>query len=84
MVLSVGGFPLADYRAGLSDLFTEDEIAVYESDAELLEKARYYLVREDARLKMAEKGRRRVLKDHTYEERVKVIVRETKRHFNLS
>ncbi len=83
MVLAAGGFPLADYRAGLADLFADGEIAVYQSDAELLEKVRYYLDHEEARLKMAEKGRRRVLKDHTYEERVKVIVRETKRHFNL-
>lgn len=73
-VLAVGGFPLVDYRADLSRMFSDDEIAIYHSTDELSEKIKFYLTHEDARKAMAAKGRARVLKDHTYLQRAQQIV----------
>ena len=83
LVLAAGGFPLTDYRSGILDLFKPGEIAVYHSEEELLDLAKYYLRNESERLEISKRGRTRVLKDHSYTERSKVIVSEMKRHFNL-
>jgi len=75
-VLAAGGFELVDNVAGLDENFKVGrEIASYTSPAHFRERANYYLAHDDERRAIAERGRARVLRDHTYEERLKTILR---------
>jgi hypothetical protein len=67
-----GGFMLAEWSPRHADLFQEDEEAVFfRSDAELIEKVRYYANRPDERARIAAAGRRRALESgYDYESRV--------------
>ncbi len=70
-----GGFLLTDRQEALSELFQEDEVALYEGEEDLAEKALYYLARPAVRRKIAEKARRRVLGEHTYRLRMGELLR---------
>jgi len=75
-VLATGGFELVDNVAGLEDNFEIGrEIVTYTSPAHWRELADYYLAHPDERAAIAARGRARVLRDHTYEERLKTILR---------
>lgn len=67
-----GGFMVAEWSPRHADLFLEDEEAVFfRSDAELIEKVRYYANRPDERARIAAAGRRRALESgYDYETRV--------------
>jgi spore maturation protein CgeB len=74
-VLAAGGFELVDHVAGLEENFEVGrEIATYSSSAHFRELADYYLAHPDKRATISERGRARVLRDHTYEERLKTIL----------
>jgi spore maturation protein CgeB len=65
-----GGFQLSYYVEGLERLYTiGDEIALFVSPQDLVEKTRYYLKHEDKRETIANQGRERTLRDHTMEKR---------------
>ncbi|MBU2573290.1 MAG: glycosyltransferase [Elusimicrobia bacterium] len=51
-----------------------EEIVCYKDAADLREKVKYYLARPAEREAIAGKGRRRALRDHTYEQRLKEIL----------
>jgi spore maturation protein CgeB len=54
----------------LHDLFVENKEVLFYSDInELVKKVKYYLDHEDEMMAIAENGRRRVLKDHSWEHR---------------
>lgn len=60
---------------GLDELFNLDrELALYEDDADLLEKAAYYLANDTERERVAIAGQTRTLGQHTYRHRAVQIV----------
>jgi spore maturation protein CgeB len=70
-ISACGGFQLVDQRSELCDLFLEDEeIATFKSVADLKQKISYYLEHEEERRLIAQKGRERVLAEHTLEHRM--------------
>jgi spore maturation protein CgeB len=75
-VLAAGGFELVDNVAGLEENFEVGrEIVSYTSPAHFRELADHYLAHDDERRAISERGRARVLRDHTYNERLKTILR---------
>ncbi|MBE0569820.1 MAG: glycosyltransferase [Deltaproteobacteria bacterium] len=70
-IASCGGFQLVDRRSGLADLFRiGEEVACFDGLNDLRAKIAHYLARPEEREAVAEKGRQRVLRDHTYERRM--------------
>jgi spore maturation protein CgeB len=71
-----GGFMLTGRADDLANYYEPDqEIAVFDSLEDLLEKIRHYLAHEDQRAAIAEAGYRRTLADHTYVHRFNDIFR---------
>lgn len=70
-VASCGSFQLIEYKKDLPSHFIEDkEIISFRNDQELIEKIDYFMQSEDERQKIAINARKRVLKDHTFENRL--------------
>ncbi|MEW6601132.1 MAG: glycosyltransferase [Nitrospirota bacterium] len=66
-----GGFQLVDRRPALEGLFEAgEEIVVFDDLDDLRSKAAYYLDHPEERERTTELGRKRVLRDHTYENRM--------------
>ncbi len=69
------GFQLVDMRSPIKEFFEiGKEIETYESIDELRKKISYYLKHPDERCEIAESGYNRVLKNHTYELRMKEMI----------
>ena len=77
-----GGFMLAERTDEHLALFEEDREAVYFStDAELLDKVRWYLSHEAARARIAGAGRRRCLRSgYNYERRLQAVLAHVASH----
>jgi len=61
---------------GLLDLFTNRKhLVTYENDGEIVDLASYYLKNEEERERIAEEGRKLVIKEHTYDHRVDFILK---------
>ncbi|MEW6441344.1 MAG: glycosyltransferase [bacterium] len=74
-VPACGAFLLTDHQQAIEELFEAGaEIVTYREAEEIAEKADYYLRRPEARCRVAALGRKRVLLEHTYGQRVKTIV----------
>ncbi|MCO6432505.1 MAG: glycosyltransferase [Deltaproteobacteria bacterium] len=74
---AAGAFQLVDERSHLAELLTPgEEVATFNSAADLKEKIEYYLAHPDERKRIAEKGRCRVLREHTYQHRLKAMLSE--------
>jgi spore maturation protein CgeB len=74
-VLAAGGFELVDNVPGLEENFeVGHEIVAYTSPAHFRELTEYYLAHPGDRAAIAERGRARVLRDHTYEQRLATIL----------
>ncbi|MGC8555293.1 MAG: glycosyltransferase family protein [Candidatus Acidulodesulfobacterium sp.] len=70
-ILACGGFQLVDRRKYMDGVFEDGkDFVVFESVDDLRKKIKYYLANEDERLAIAEHGRKTVVKNHTYEQRV--------------
>ncbi len=70
-----GGFEIVDSIEHIKDLFVPDkEIVMAESKTDWFEKIDYYIKNPDKRLPIIEAGKARVLKDHTYHNRVNQIL----------
>jgi len=69
-----GGFVISDNQADIAELFAGDEIVVYESCEELIDKIRYYTEQESERVAISQKARSRVLKEHSVALRLRKIV----------
>ncbi|HZI20721.1 MAG TPA: glycosyltransferase [Pyrinomonadaceae bacterium] len=64
----VGSCLLTDWKANLAEMFEPDaEVVTYRDADECAEKVRYLLEHEDERRRIAEAGRRRALRDHTFD-----------------
>jgi len=71
-----GSFLLTDKSYGLEKMFIYgSELVCYEDEKELTELAKYYLEHGDECIKIGERGRERAYREHTYEERVKKLLR---------
>jgi spore maturation protein CgeB len=71
----VGTFLLTDAKRNLAELFEPGvEVETYGDVDELVEKARYYVDHEEARVAIAKAGQRRTLRDHTYARRMEELV----------
>lgn len=67
---SCGGFQLSFYAEGLEQHYRiGEEIAIYQSADEMIEKVKYYLDNEKEREEIAMNGYERTLKDHTLQQR---------------
>jgi spore maturation protein CgeB len=74
-VLAAGGFELVDNVPGLEESFiVGQEIVCYTSPAHFRELADYYLAHPQERQAIAKRGQARVLRDHTYEQRLNTIL----------
>lgn len=70
-VLGSGGFLLTNYQPELELYFDLDkDLAVFESQSELAQKAAYYLSHEEERLQIARRGYEKVKQLHSYEQRM--------------
>jgi spore maturation protein CgeB len=65
---------LVDRRSLLPDLFNEEEIVVFDDLKDAREKIDHFLWDEKGRRQYAEKAHRRVLKEHTYDLRMKELL----------
>lgn len=69
-IMAVGGFVISNYQAEIPEYFTPGEdLILYESIPDLLDKIGYYLAHEDERCHIAESGMEKVRKYHNYEVR---------------
>jgi spore maturation protein CgeB len=70
-----GAFQLVDERQCLGELFdTKSELATFSSTRELPAKIDYFLANPDQRSSIAQRARERVLRQHTYEHRMKELI----------
>lgn len=69
-----GGFYLVEEAPDYAALFTPGvEVETWRNPAELVDKIRYYLAHEDARRAIAEAGRLRAWRDHSWQQRFAVL-----------
>ena len=70
-----GAFQIIDKKPALEDLFKEgEEIITFETKKELKEKVDYYLSRPEERLRISEAAYNRAHKEHTYLNRLKLML----------
>ncbi len=75
IAVGCGAFYMCQHIDGIEDILVPDkEIVTFRSEQEMIDKIKYYLEHEDARLKIAEAGNRRVLKEHTFEVRIRELL----------
>lgn len=71
-IMGCGGFLLSNWQEDFLEYFEPDEdMVLYESSEEAVDKATFYLEHETQRCKIAENGRQKVKKEHTYLHRIK-------------
>lgn len=71
-----GAFYMCRHVNGIEDILEPGkEIVTFRSDDEMIDMIRYYLKNDDLRMKIAEAGANRVLKDHTYEARTRQMIK---------
>jgi spore maturation protein CgeB len=76
-VAGCGAFQLVDERSLLPESFRDDEMATFTSLEDLKEKIAYYLSKPEERVVVAQRGRERVLAEHTYAHRMASLVEFT-------
>lgn len=75
-VPACNGFILTDHRYQMEKLFEPGkEIAVYNSIEEIPQLIEKYLSDEDARLQIIKAARKRILAEHTYDSRIKTMIK---------
>lgn len=74
-VLGAGGFLLTNHQSEMDFIFKEGEnIAWFDSEDELLDKASYYMKHEDERQGIAEKGAALVHGGHSFVDRINMLL----------
>ena len=74
-VPAAGAFVLTDWREQMDELFIPgQEVVSYASPDEVPELIKHYLARPEARRRIAEAARQRVLAEHTYSHRLQTII----------
>ncbi|MFH1915213.1 MAG: glycosyltransferase [Pseudomonadota bacterium] len=69
-----GAFQLVDTRSLLGEAFADDELATFTSMDELIAKIDHFLANPEECQAITERGRARVLKDHTYHTRMQALL----------
>jgi spore maturation protein CgeB len=70
-----GAFYLCRHVDGIEEVLEPGkEIVTFHSDSEMLDRIKYYLGHDELRMKIAMAGQERVLKDHTYEVRIRQML----------
>jgi spore maturation protein CgeB len=73
-LMACGGFVLSNYQIEIPELFVPDEdIVLYESIPDMLNKIEYYLSHDEERKAIAKNGYEKVKKYHSYDERLKLM-----------
>ncbi len=71
----VGSCLITDNKRNMGELFVrDDEVVVYDSFEECIEKVKWLLNNENERIKIAKSGQDRTLKTHSVEERCKLLI----------
>lgn len=74
-VPACGAFILTDYQKALEELFKiGEEIIAYRNKEEIPELVRFYLDNPEVRSQISIRGRERILKEHTYKQRLNKII----------
>jgi glycosyltransferase involved in cell wall biosynthesis len=74
-IMACKGFQLTDYVPSMARYFKPSEIAWAKDKEEWFEKIKHYMENDKERKKIAEKGYKKVMKFHTYHNRVGQIIR---------
>lgn len=69
-----GGFEITDDVACIHRYFRDDEMVIAKDKIDWFQKIEYYIRNPEKRLPIIEAGRKRVLADHTYHNRVQQII----------
>lgn len=73
--LAAGAFLLTDYCDELTELFVVgEEIEVFRSSAELVEKVEHYLANPEKRLEIARRGHQKFLELHTWDAKASILI----------
>ncbi len=71
-----GAFYMCHYVEGIEEVLEPDkEIAIFQTEGEMIDKIHYYLNHDRIRTAISEAGKKRVLKEHTYEIRMRQMVK---------
>lgn len=71
----IGSFQMVDWRPGLEQLFIDgEEIISYRSLEDMHTKIKYWLANPEKRNQIAEAGKKRALKEHTYQHRLELLL----------
>ncbi len=70
-ILACGGFCLSNYQSDIADAFSDEEIVMFDSEEDLLEKIDYYMNNPDKRKKIATSGKEKIIRYFTYEYQIK-------------
>jgi len=77
--LAAGSFLLTDYCEELAELFVVgEEIEVFRSSGELVEKVEYYLANPEKRLEIARRGHQKFLQLHTWNAKASCLIEKFK------
>ncbi|MFB5562312.1 glycosyltransferase [Bacillus cereus] len=75
-IASIGSFQMTDIRSDLENCYIPGvQIETFTSSADFIEKAEIYLANREKRKKIAQEGFKRTLIKHTYDERVKQLLK---------
>ncbi|MDK2920485.1 MAG: spore maturation protein CgeB [Desulfonauticus sp.] len=78
-----GNFLLTDYRYQIEHLFEAGkEVIYYKDKSEIKELVKFYLNKDSERNKIIEKARKRIISEHTYENRLKTLYSTMSKLFN--
>ena len=67
---------MCQHVEGIEDLFVPDkEIVTFRNENEMMEKIKFYLKNDSLRKRIADAGKMRVLKEHTYKIRTEQMLR---------
>ena len=72
-ILACGGFQLCDNVPLLRSFFSSDELVIADNTDDWFDKIAFYLAHPEKRRAIAEAGRKKVLSEHSYHNRVKQV-----------
>ena len=73
-IMAAGGFLISNYQKELEELFIPgEEIILYHNIEELVNYVDYYLKHDEEREKIAQRGQKKVLKEHDFHDKMKVV-----------
>lgn len=71
---AMGAFQLVDKRSLMAGLFEANELATFDNIQDLYNLVDFFLAHPEERQKYAERAKERVLKDHTYQQRMEALL----------